>query len=224
MRLKHKAWSRPYLEEHASTVYRTEEMLGEKGKTFLNASNVYLEIGTGKGDFIVTMGSRHPVARFVGIEKSTTALAICAKKVVEANLGNVILVNADAGKLLEALPANAFTAIFLNFSDPWPKKKHAKRRLTYDKMLSQYFRILKPNGLIYLKTDNVDLFSYSYENLLRFRYEISKKTDDYDGHDDFDAPTEYEKSFREQGIKINRLIAQKGTGTYETIPQSEKTI
>lgn len=224
MRLKHKAWSKPYLEAHAATVYRTEELLAEKGMTFLNAAKVYLEVGTGKGDFIVTMGSRHPEARFVGIEKSTTALAICAKKVVEAKLSNIILVNADAGKLLEALPANAFTAIFLNFSDPWPKKKHTKRRLTYDTMLSQYYRILKPSGMIYLKTDNVDLFSYSHENLLQFRYQISMKTDDYDGKDDFDAPTEYEKNFREQGIKINRLIAQKGTGTYETLPQPEKTI
>lgn len=224
MRLKHKAWSQPYLEEHASTVYRVEDMLSEMGKSFLNAPRVYLEIGTGKGDFIVTMGIKNPEAHFVGIEKSTTALAICARKVVDAKLSNVILVNADANKLLEALPAHSFTAIFLNFSDPWPKKRHTKRRLTYDKMLSEYYRLLKPHGFIYLKTDNVDLFAYSYENFLRFQYSITLKTDDYDGKDDFDAATEYEKNFRAEGIKINRLIAQKGPSTYETIPEPEKTV
>lgn len=222
--MRHKNWSKPYLDAHPEVVCPVADFASAKTLSFLRHDRVYLEIGTGKGDFIVGMATKSPDAYFVGIEISTTALGFCARKVVDAGLKNVLLLNADASILGGICPNELFSAIFLNFSDPWPKKKHAKRRLTYDTMLTAYYRILKPNGLIYQKTDNTDLFRFSHENLLTFRYEILEHTDDYDGLAEFDAQTEYETNFRAKGVKIHRLIAQKGKDTYATLPQPKETV
>ncbi len=224
MRMKHKPWAEPYLAAHPDIVLSPSEITSDRGKTFLHLTPLYLEIGTGKGDFIVGMAQKNPDAYFLGIEKSSTALAITAKKVVEAKLTNVMLLNDDALLILDLFPELTMSAIFLNFSDPWPKKKHSKRRLTNEKVLGTYFRLLKKQGKIYLKSDNVGLFEFSYENFSRMAYKILEYTHDYDGLDAFDYPTEYETKFRSQNIKINRLIVQKGEHTHETDPSSTEAV
>mgnify|MGYP001264989445 FL=1 len=224
MRMKHKPWAEPYLAAHPDIVLSPSEITSDRGKTFLHFAPLYLEIGTGKGDFIVGMAQKNPDAYFLGIEKSSTALAITAKKVAEAQLTNVMLLNDDALLILDLFPEQTMSAIFLNFSDPWPKKKHSKRRLTNEKVLETYFRLLKKLGKIYLKTDNQGLFEFSYENFSRMGYGILEYSHDYDGLDAFDYPTEYETKFRSQNIPINRLIVQKGEHTHETDTASTKAL
>ncbi len=224
MRMKHKPWAEPYLAAHPDVVLTPSEITSDRGKTFLHLTPLYLEIGTGKGDFIVGMAQKYPDAYFLGIEKSSTALAITAKKVVEAKLTNVMLLNDDALLILDLFPEQTIQAIFLNFSDPWPKKKHSKRRLTNEKVLGTYYRLLKKLGKIYLKAANPGVFEFSYENFSNMAYDILEYTHDYDGLDAFDYPTEYETKFRAQHIAINRLIVQKGEHTHETNPTSTEAV
>ncbi len=224
MRMKHKPWAEPYLASHPDIVLTPSEITSERGKTFLHLNPLCLEIGTGKGDFIVGMAKKYPETWFLGIEKSPTALAITAKKVVEAQLTNVMLLNDDALLILELFPSQILTSIFLNFSDPWPKKRHTKRRLTNEDVLLTYSRLLKPRGLIYLKTDNVDLFHFSHDNFVQRGYDILEYKEGYDGLDKMDFPTEYEMKFRAQNIAINRLIVQKGERTHETDATPTKTV
>lgn len=224
MRMKHKPWAEPYLDSHPDIVMKPSEITSERGKTLLHLSPLYLEIGTGKGDFIVGMAEKYPDLTFLGIEKSSTALAITARKVVDAKLTNVTLLNDDALLILPLFPESILEGIFLNFSDPWPKKKHTKRRLTNENVLLTYGRLLKPLGKIYLKSDNVGLFEFSYENFSKRGYDIVEYQHDYDGHDAFDFPTEYETKFRLQNIPINRLIVQKGEHTHEIDTAPTETV
>ncbi len=224
MRMKHKPWAEPYLASHPDIVLTASDITSDKGKTFLHLSPLSLEIGTGKGDFIVGMAKKYPDMTFLGIEKSPTALAITAKKVVEAQLTNVMLLNDDALLILDLFPSQILASIFLNFSDPWPKKRHTKRRLTNETVLVTYSRLLKPQGRIYLKTDNVDLFLFSYENFVQRGYDILEHIQGYDGLDPMDFPTEYEMKFRAQNVPINRLIVQKGERTHETDTSPTQTV
>ena len=99
--------------------------------------------------------------------------------------------------------------IFLNFSDPWPKKRHAKRRLSAPSYLDNYYRILKKGGRLIIKTDNVDLFAFTKETLEGSKFVLESITDDYTERDNFDAETEYEKAFREEGVAIHRVVVRK---------------
>lgn len=214
MRIKHKTWAEPFLEEHNELVITIMTLENDSNRQFINKKPIYMEIGTGKGDFILGMAKENPDINFLGVEINATALAFCAKKIVENNLNNVKLINLDVKYLLEHLPRHHFEGIFLNFSDPWPKKRHAKRRLTYPEMLKGYASILVDNGRIIQKTDNDDLFVYSLESFKETNWEIISVDNDYQKAE-FDVPTEYEMKFRSKGKNINRAIVQKGGNTDE---------
>ena len=128
---------------------------------------------------------------------------------MEGEITNAKLVYADAGQVLPSIEAESVEGIFLNFSDPWPKKRHAKRRLTSDSFLGQYYRILKKGAKLIFKTDNYDLFTYSLEILENSTFKLIEANYSYDGKDPFDEITEYEASFRELGQPIFRLILEK---------------
>lgn len=209
MRMKNKKWSLPFINDHSDIIYREDTINELSNDSFFDYEELYLEIGTGKGGFISKMAEKNPNKRFLGIEKSVTCLAITAKKVEEAGLNNVRLILGDVNKLIDSLPNHRFKVIFLNFSDPWPKKRHFKRRLTYDTLLKRYSDILIDDGRIIMKTDNVELFDFSQEKLQNNGFEITYLTYQYDGTDEFDVMTEYEEYFRNEGTKINRLIAKK---------------
>ena len=115
----------------------------------------------------------------------------------------------NAEVLLPNIKDNSIESIFLNFSDPWPKKRHHKRRLTANSFLDNYYRLLKDGGRLIIKTDNVDLFAFTLENLENSKFKIIYKSDDYQDYDEFDTMTEYEQSFREEGIPIHRLVLEK---------------
>lgn len=211
MRMKNKKWSIPFLNEHKEIALYEVSYDNELLKDFINHQPLYLEIGTGKGDFILNMAKNNPDAHFIGIEKSITCLAITAKKIVNEDIKNVLLIADDVSKVFAYLPQGSIDKLFLNFSDPWPKKRHEKRRLTYKTFLDEYKKILKSNGEIIMKTDNIDLFNYSIESFTSNGFILEQVNFDYDGLDSNDVMTEYERFFRDEGTKINKLVAKVGS-------------
>lgn len=211
MRMKNKKWSIPFLNEHKEIALYEVSYDNELLKDFINHQPLYLEIGTGKGDFILNMAKNNPDAHFIGIEKSITCLAITAKKIVNEDIKNVLLIADDVSKVFAYLPQASVDKLFLNFSDPWPKKRHEKRRLTYKTFLDEYKKILKGNGEIIMKTDNIDLFNYSIESFTSNGFILGQVNFDYDGLDSNDVMTEYERFFRDEGTKINKLVAKVGS-------------
>ncbi len=201
MRTKYKPWAKPYIEEHTEVMCPFDNIN--------NFKNYYLEIGSGKGQFLVNMAKNHPDTFFIGMERNVTCAGFTAKKLVEGEITNAKLLYADAGQVLPSIEAESVEGIFLNFSDPWPKKRHAKRRLTSDSFLGQYYRILKKGAKLIFKTDNYDLFTYSLEILENSTFKLVDANYSYDGKDPFDEITEYEASFREEGQPIYRLILEK---------------
>lgn len=211
MRMKNKKWSIPFLNEHKEIVLYEVSYDNELLKDFINHQPLYLEIGTGKGDFILNMAKNNPNTHFIGIEKSITCLAITAKKIVNEDIKNVLLIADDVSKVFAYLPQGSIDKLFLNFSDPWPKKRHEKRRLTYKTFLDEYKKILKSNSEIIMKTDNIDLFNYSIESFTSNGFILEHVNFDYDGLDTNDVMTEYERFFRDEGTKINKLVAKVGS-------------
>ena len=202
MRTKYKPWAKPYIDEHKEVTFSKEELLSFD-------KPYYLEIGSGKGQFLVDMANKFPDKFFVGIEKNVTCAGFTAKKLVEQEITNAKLMFINAELLMGEIKDNSVEVIFLNFSDPWPKKRHHKRRLTADSFLANYYRVLKSGGRLIIKTDNVDLFAFTLENLVNSKFKLVYKTDNYMNYDEFDTMTEYEKSFRDEGVAIHRLILEK---------------
>ena len=201
MRTKFKAWAEPYILEHPEISVPEDQ--------FSNLHNLYLEIGSGKGDFIVKMANANPDKFFLGVEKNVTCAGFSAKKIVESKLENIKFIWNDIVNISPKLKDESVEYIFLNFSDPWPKKRHHKRRLTSDSFLKEYLRILTKEGKLVFKTDNTELFNFSLETLENNGFQIVNKTDAYLGEDAFDACTEYEAWFRNENIPIHRLVAVK---------------
>lgn len=202
MRTKFKAWTVPYIEEHKEVMFGEEQLLNFD-------KPYYLEIGSGKGQFLVDMAKKFPDKFFIGVERNVTCCGFTAKKLVEEQLPNARLMFLNVELLMDKIADNSIEAIFLNFSDPWPKKRHHKRRLTADSYLKNYYRVLKKGGRLIIKTDNVDLFAFTLENLENSDFKLVSKTDDYQDYDPFDTMTEYEKSFRDEGVPIHRIILEK---------------
>ena len=202
MRTKFKAWTKPYLDEHQEVQLTLQEVNALE-------KEVYLEIGSGKGQFLLDMAKNNPSLMFVGIEKNVTCAGFCAKKLVENEITNAKIIFNDAVMVLDSFKSKSINTIFLNFSDPWPKKRHHKRRLTADSFLDRYFSILKDDGKIIFKTDNVELFDDTKEVIETSKFKAISIDENYDGKDSFDAQTEYEISFRNEGVPIHRMILVK---------------
>ena len=202
MRTKYKPWAKPYIDEHKEVMFTLEE-LSSFDKPY------YLEIGSGKGQFLVDMAKKFPDKFFVGVERNVTCCGFTAKKLVEEEIINAKLMFINAEVLMQEIKDESLEGIFLNFSDPWPKKRHHKRRLTAMSYLDNYYRVLKKGARLVIKTDNTDLFAFTLENLENSKFKVISKTDDYNELDEFDTMTEYEKSFRDEGVKINRIVLEK---------------
>ncbi len=175
---------------------------------FHNNNPICLEIGCGKGDFLINMAKTFPNINFIGIEKYESVLDRAIKKVNDLKISNIVFMCLDA-KNLNNYFAKEIDTIYLNFSDPWPKKRHAKRRLTSVNFLDIYDQIFKNEPHIILKTDNINLFAYSLETLSSKNYEFKKVSLDLAKEDIFNIETEYEKKFKNLGYKINYLEAVK---------------
>ena len=202
MRTKYKPWALPYIKEHQEVMFDLER-LSHFEKPY------YLEIGSGKGQFLVNMAKKFPDKYFIGVERNVTCCGFTAKKLVEEEVTNAKLMFINAELLMTEIKDDSIEGIFLNFSDPWPKKRHHKRRLTAISYLNNYYRVLKEHGRLIIKTDNPDLFAFTLENLAESKFKVISKTDDYQDIDEFDTMTEYEQSFREEGINIHRIVLEK---------------
>lgn len=179
------------------------------GGGFDSDSPLMLEIGCGKGAFILETARRNPDVNFIAMERMPDVALLAAEKISAARLNNVKVLIANANCLDEIFNEKCFDRIYLNFSDPWPKAGHAKRRLTYSAYLEKYKRILKDKGAIFFKTDNRGLFDFSVEEFIKSGFKLEKLT--YDLHNSEynvdNIETEYEKNFSAKGFTINRVEA-----------------
>ncbi|MFA5283068.1 MAG: tRNA (guanosine(46)-N7)-methyltransferase TrmB [Bacilli bacterium] len=205
MRVKYKAWAKPYIDQHSDLVFSQLDF----SNGFFDSGNVHLEIGFGKGDFIISLATKFPDLKFLGIEKNMTVSGIAAKKIVDSGLTNIRLYVGDIAQTFDVIPDASFNSIFLNFSDPWPKRRHTKRRLTYSDNLIQYARMLHSKGCLFVKTDKKDLYEFSLLAIKESPFQLVSTNDNYAGDDEFDAMSEYEKQFRKNGQIIYRIVARK---------------
>lgn len=181
----------------------------ELSAVFGNENPAHLEIGCGKGDFICGMSEAYPDINFAAIERISDVLMLAAEKAKSKGLHNVRFAVMNAAQAGERFISGSFERIYLNFSDPWPKKGYAKRRLTYRAFLDIYKRVLTPDGSIFLKTDDENLFDFSIEELKFSGFEITDMTRDLHSSEyaKDNVMTEYERNFAAQGKKINMLRA-----------------
>lgn len=209
MRLKRKPWGEGILQDYSRYLVTVNELEQDKFQDFLKHEKLLLEIGAGKGDFALQMAKKFPEYHFIAIEMQSMALAYALRKIQDEEIKNLLFVNVDAHFLFDKLGDAKFETIFLNFSDPWPKKRQHKRRLTYPTMLKEYFDVLKIKGQLIFKTDNDMLFSDSLEYLKESKFTLEEVNYNYDGLDEYDAPTEYERRFRLLNTPIKRFKARK---------------
>ena len=175
---------------------------------FQNNNPIHIEIGMGKGNFILNMALNNPNINFIGIEKYSSVASVAIKKMMDYNLPNLKIIINDIVNL-ENLLKNKVDAIYLNFSAPWPKKRHEKRRLTSKNFLDLYSKLFKNKQLIVQKTDNDDLFNYSLNSFKENGYKIVELSYDLHKENIFNVMTEYEEKFSNKGIKIKYLKAIK---------------
>lgn len=204
MRLRKRKWMDPLIEENKDFLLDGERLI-----EFLNKDNLILEIGSGKGGFIYQMALNNPQYEYLGIEVNNLVLAIAIKTYKDKMPLNLHFVLNDINALLENIKDNSIKDIYLNFSDPWIKKRQNKRRLTYPSILKKYYRILKKGGRIYFKTDNELFFNDSITYFKESPFEIELIDDDYILSKD-DVETEYEHKFRAEGKKIKKIMVRKG--------------
>lgn len=181
---------------------------GKWSKLFNNDNEIYVELGMGKGDFIINNAIKYPFINFIGIEKYDSVLVKAVEKSDLLELDNLKLILMDVSNL-DSIFDHEVDKIYLNFSDPWPKERHAKRRLTSKKFLEVYDKVFKSDKVIEMKTDNIDLFNYSVESLKDNGYNIEYITNDLHSEEVENIMTEYEEKFSSRGEKINKLIARK---------------
>ena len=219
MRIRYKKWARPELEASEFYIDNPEEYKGKWKETFNNKENpIHLELGCGKGQFISQLASNNLDKNYIAIDLVDAMLGLAKRNVeqvyLEKNMKpeNVKLTRYDIERILNIFEEkDEIERIYINFCNPWPKGKHRKKRLTHTRQLEKYKKFLVPNGEIYFKTDDEDLFNSSLIYFEESGFEILNKT--YDLHNEpifeHNIETEHEKMFSEQGIKIKALIAKK---------------
>ncbi|MGQ5218917.1 tRNA (guanosine(46)-N7)-methyltransferase TrmB [Staphylococcus equorum] len=209
MRMRYKPWAEDYLKSHPELV----DMDGSHGRHisdwFDKDQEIYIEIGSGMGQFITTLAGQNPDINFISLEREKSVVVNIVDKVKELGLTNIKLICNDALELNEYFKDGEIDRIYLNFSDPWPKKRHTKRRLTYHTFLALYKQVLKEDGELHFKTDNRGLFAYSLESMSQFGMYFTKLNLNLHQEDDEDnIETEYERKFSDKGSRIYRMEAK----------------
>ncbi|OQP06479.1 tRNA (guanosine(46)-N7)-methyltransferase TrmB [Geobacillus sp. 46C-IIa] len=209
MRLRNKPWAKEKIAAYPQYVIPDPEAKrGRWHELFGNDRPIHIEIGTGKGKFITEMAELHPDINFIGIELYPSVLVSALDKLIESKLPNVRLLNANAKDLAAFFADGEIARLYLNFSDPWPKKRHEKRRLTYRDFLALYDRILSADGDIHLKTDNQPFFEYSLVSLSQYGFVLAAVQLDLHRSDVVgNVMTEYEEKFSAKGNRIYRCEA-----------------
>lgn len=208
MRLRNVPGSRDIIAESPYTVKNETEKKGQWKKVFGNEHPIHIEIGMGKGQFLMTLAKLHPDINYVGIEKYSSVLVRALEKQEVEQLPNLFFIRMEAENIAEVFDEGEVERIYLNFSDPWPKDRHAKRRLTSVQFLERYEHILKKDGHVIFKTDNRDLFDFSLEQVeLADNWVLLNYTFDLH-HSEYvtgNIMTEYETRFVEKGNAICRM-------------------
>lgn len=209
MRLRNITGSRETIGESPFVVHEPEAQKGKWKELFGNTNPIQIEIGMGKGKFLHTLAKLHPEINFVGIEKYSSVLLRAVQKMEEDTLPNLKFIRMDAEDITEVFGKGEVDKIYLNFSDPWPKDRHAKRRLPSRQFLARYNEILKPDGRLEFKTDNRDLFDFAVEELPEagwkaeaITYDLHHETELLEGN----VMTEYEEKFSSMGNPICKYI------------------
>ena len=211
MRLKKVKNAKEIVENSIYYVKNSMEIKGKWNTLFEKEQPIHIEIGMGKGKFIINMAQKYSNINFIGIEKYDSVLVKAVKQLeeIEIPLPNLKLLLFDAENISEVFDKE-IEQIYLNFSDPWPKSKHEKRRLTSSTYLKKYDNLFKNQKRIIQKTDNRTFFDFSLQSIEEYGYTIDEVTYDlYSLGDKSNVPTEYEEKFSSQGVPINRLKAHK---------------
>ncbi len=216
MRIRRKKWAKKELEKSNFYIDKPQEFKGKwKEKFNNNSSALHIELGSGKGLFISNLASKNPNINYIAVDMIEAMLGLSKRNIENAynfqNPNNLFLIRANIEQISDVFEKkDEVERIYINFCNPWPKKKHNKRRLTHPKQLIQYKEFLKPGGEIYFKTDSDELFEASLQYLNETGFKIISKT--YNLHEEniFEENiiTEHEKMFSEEGIKIKALIAK----------------
>ena len=213
MRLRNIPRAESTIQAHKAVITNPEQKKGQWKQEFGNENPVYIEIGMGKGQFLMNMALAHPDKNFIGIERYSSVLLRATEKFdMEefCELENVRFICMDARELDTVFEPEEVGRIYLNFSDPWPKARHAKRRLTSKEFLARYEKVLKKDGHVEFKTDNTELFNFSLEQVKEAGWSLLEHT--YDLHhnekmNEGNIMTEYEQKFSAKGQLINKMIA-----------------
>lgn len=211
MRLRYKPWAEDFIKSHPEIVLpNPESYKGNWESVFSNDQPIHIEVGTGKGQFITGMALANPHINYIGIELYGSVLVSAMENAIEAGTPpNLKLLNVDGAKLEEFFAKGDVDRVYLNFSDPWPKTRHAKRRLTHENFLRLYENVLVNQGEIHFKTDNRGLFEYSLVSMSHYGMLLNYVSLDLHAEMPEDnIMTEYEEKFSAKGQPIYRLEAQ----------------
>ena len=209
MRLKNVPGSREAIEESVYAITEPEQYKGRWQELFERQAPLHVEIGMGKGQFLTTLAARNPEINYIGIEKYSSVLVRAVQKQDELQLPNIRFVRMDAEGVGDVFAPDEVDKIYLNFSDPWPKDRHAKRRLTSKEFLGRYEGILKDGGVVEFKTDKQDLFTFSLESVEEAGWKLLASTRDLHNHAEMNegnVMTEYEERFSQKGNPICKMI------------------
>ena len=209
MRLRNIKGSRENLQASKYVVQEYREQKGKWRELFGNDHPIHIEIGMGKGRFLMDMATLHPEINYVGIEKYSSVLLRGIQKQEELQLPNVMFIRMEAEYITEVFAKDEVDRIYLNFSDPWPKDRHAKRRLESREFLKRYNEILVPEGVVEFKTDNMDLFEFALEEVEPAGWKLRQWTKDLHHDPKMNAGnvmTEYEERFSSVGNPICKYV------------------
>ncbi len=210
MRLRNIPGAKEEMLVNPYVIQEPEEYKGRWAEFWGNSNPIHIEIGMGKGQFIMALAAQNPNINYIGIEKYSSVLIRALEKQEELDLPNLRFLRFDAEDICDIFGQDEIARIYLNFSDPWPKDRHAKRRLTSTRFLERYFEFLdNENGYVAFKTDNKDLFEFSLEEVKTAGWELSCVTFDlhHSEWNEGNIMTEYEERFSAMGNPINRLVA-----------------
>ncbi len=207
MRMRKKKWAEPFLVENANIVIEQPNLYKGKWKESTQCTRLCIEIGCGKGDYIIQMAKMNSNTLWIGIERDRNVAAVATKKIVESDLTNIRVIAQDADQFESWFMEHEIDNLHLNFSDPWPKTGYKKRRLTHRNFLARYEHALSDEGSIIMKTDNATLFEFSLVELNHCEFSLDEVSVDFrrTEHPE-DAITEYESKFMSEGKPIYRAV------------------
>lgn len=211
MRVRKRKGAEEHLTDHPQyVILNPEDAKGKWHEVFGNNNPIHIEVGSGKGAFITGMALQNPNINYIGIDIQLSVLSYALDKVLDSGATNVKLLRVDGSALTNYFEDAEVDMMYLNFSDPWPKKKHEKRRLTYKDFLDTYKHILPEKGEIHFKTDNRGLFEYSLASFSQYGMILNQVWLDLHADETFEGNvmTEYEKKFSDKGQVIYRVEAR----------------